>query len=60
MEALKDFEMYVHSIGLKISEVDENVINDYCTGLFYDALDEDDIEELNEIEEELRKIYLGE
>ena len=60
MEGLKDFEMYVHSIGLKLNEVDENVINDYCTGLFYEAVDYDELEELNELEEELRKIYLGE
>lgn len=56
---VEDFETFVTSKGLKLSEVDEQIINDYCTDIFYDVEDEEDINKLNEIEEQLRKMYLS-
>ena len=60
MDRIEDFELFVTSKGLKLSEVDEQIINDYCTDVFYDVEDEDDLNELNAVEEQLRKQYLGE
>lgn len=55
---IEDFEMFVASKGLKLSEVNEQLINEYCTDIFYDVEDEEDIDKLNELEDEIRKQYL--
>ena len=55
---IEDFEMFVASKGLKLSEVNEQIINEYCTDIFYDVEDEEDIDKLNELEDEIRKQYL--
>lgn len=55
---IEDFEMFVASKGLKLSEVNEQIINEYCTDIFYCVEDEEDIDKLNELEDEIRKQYL--
>ena len=57
---MEDFEMYVISKGLKLTDVDEVIINEYCSELFYDLEDEDDLNKLNALEQEIRNKYLGE
>lgn len=59
-DALKEFELYVYSKGLKLDEVTEAVVNEYCSDIFYDVEDEEDLERLNEIEDLIRKNYLKE
>lgn len=56
----EDFEMYVISRGLKLDDIDENIINDYCSSLFYTIETEEDLEDLNNTETELRTLYLKE
>lgn len=57
---MEDFEMYVISKGSKLADINEQIINDYCTEIFYDIKDEEDMEKLNRLEEEIRNKYLGE
>lgn len=52
---LEEFEMYVFSKGLKLEEITEDIINEYCTDIFYDVESEEDLEKLNKIESEIRK-----
>ena len=58
--SLEDFEMFVISKGLKIEEVDENIINEYFTGWFYAIDNEEDMNAMNDLEDKIRMIYLGE
>lgn len=53
----KDFKIYLDDNNIK--SVNEDDINDYFTGLFYDIEDEDDIELMNRAEEYLRDKYLN-
>ena len=57
---IKDFELYLFEENIKIKDVDENVINNYCSELFYDLEDEEDLDRLNQIEDVIRKYYLKE
>ena len=59
-DRLKEFELYVFSKGIKLDEINEDIVNEYCTDIFYDAEDEEQLEELNEIEDLIRKTYLKE
>jgi hypothetical protein len=58
-ECMEDFEMYIISKGLKLEQIDEQIINDYCSDLFYDLEDSEDLDKLNILEEEIRSKYLG-
>lgn len=60
MIIIEDFEIYVISKGLKLTDVNERIINEFCTEIFYDIEDEEDINKLNALEEEIRNKYLGE
>ena len=59
-DKLKEFELYVFSKGLKLKDVTEDLVNEYCTDIFYDVEDEEDLEILNEFEAYVRTIYLKE
>lgn len=59
-DIIKDFELYLFGENIKIKDVDENVINNYCSELFYDLEDEEDLDRLNQIEDVIRKYYLKE
>lgn len=59
-DRLREFELYVFSKGLKLKDVTEDLVNEFFTDLFYDVEDEDDLEELNEFEDLVRKNYLEE
>lgn len=59
-DILKEFELYVFSKDLKLDEITEDVINEYCTDIFYKVEDEEALEKLNEAEKVLREMYLGE
>lgn len=55
---LADFQLYLDDNGY--TNVDEDIINDYFTGLFYDIYSEEDLDDLNRAEEIIRHKYLGE
>lgn len=59
-DRLKEFELYIFSKGIKLDEINEGIVNEYCTDIFYDVEDEEQLEELNEIEDLIRKTYLKE
>lgn len=59
-DIIRYFELYLFDKNIKIKDVDENVINEYCSELFYDLEDEEDLDRLNQIEEVIRKYYLKE
>lgn len=54
---LKDFRTYLEDNGYSEDEVDDDLINEYCTDLFYDLEDEEDLDNLNETEEIIRDHY---
>lgn len=53
----KDFKTYLEDNNIK--SVNEEDINDYFTGLFYEIEDEDDIELMNKAEDYIRDKYLN-
>lgn len=53
----KDFKTYLEDNNIK--SVNEDDINDYFTGLFYEIEDEDDIELMNKAEDYIRDKYLN-
>lgn len=56
-KVLKDFRTYLEDNGYSEDEVDDDLINEYCTNLFYDLEDEEDLDNLNETEEIIRDHY---
>lgn len=56
-KVLKDFRTYLEDNGYSEDEVDNDLINEYCTDLFYDLEDEEDLDNLNETEEIIRDHY---
>ena len=56
-KVLKDFRTYLEDNGYSEDEVDDDLINEYCTDLFYDLEDEEDLDNLNETEEIIRDHY---
>lgn len=56
-KVLKDFRTYLEDNGYLEDEVDDDLINEYCTDLFYDLEDEEDLDNLNETEEIIRDHY---
>lgn len=56
-KVLKDFRTYLEDNGYSEDEVDGDLINEYCTDLFYDLEDEEDLDNLNETEEIIRDHY---
>ena len=56
-KVLKDFRTYLEDNGYSEDEVDDDLINEYCTDLFYDLENEEDLDNLNETEEIIRDHY---
>lgn len=56
-EILKDFKTYLEDNGYSEKDVDGQIINEYCTDLFYDLEDEEGLDNLNETEEVIRNHY---
>lgn len=54
---LDDFRTYLQDEKIPENEVDEDIINDYFTGFFYDIETEEDMNDLNDAEEIIRKHY---
>lgn len=54
---LNDFNTYLMDINISPEQVDEDIINDYFTGMFYEIWDNNDLDDANEAERIIRKKY---